>query len=171
MNRTLAPSMTVWGWTDRVTDGGSAGWRGTLLRDEHSMCHIYHYGGGTISTEVGSSPCSGGVRRHRSSSQCRSTFHFPFVLSCFPTHLVFISLINCCVFNPLFPPCLCVELFVVSACAHVDWCASGLYPCWLFLYAAGFCIKLLRREPSSALLRLTSLPPDTHSITGGFYSI
>lgn len=25
MNRTLAPSVTVWGWTDRVTEGGSEG--------------------------------------------------------------------------------------------------------------------------------------------------
>ncbi|KAM9536730.1 uncharacterized protein ACWYII_040580 [Salvelinus alpinus] len=30
-----------------------------------------------------------GGRRHRSSSHRRSIFHFPFVLSCFPTHLVF----------------------------------------------------------------------------------
>jgi hypothetical protein len=31
-----------------------------------------------------------GGRRHQSSSHRRSTFHFPFVLSCFPTHLVYI---------------------------------------------------------------------------------
>ena len=64
-----------------------------------------------------------GGRCHQSSSHRRSTFHFPFVLSCFPTHLVFISLINCCVFNLMFP-----TLFVVSACAHVYWCAAGVVP-------------------------------------------
>ena len=53
-----------------------------------------------------------GGRRHRSSSHRQSTFHFPFVLSCFLTHLISIFIINCCVFNPLFPPCPCVELFV-----------------------------------------------------------
>ena len=39
-----------------------------------------------------------GGRRRRSSSHRQSIFHFPFVLSCFPTHLVFI-------------PSLCVVYF------------------------------------------------------------
>ena len=113
----------------------------------------------TTFTKVGSSPCSGGVRRHRSSSHRQSIFHFPFVLSCFPTDLVLISLIKCCVFNPLFSPCLCVELFVFSACAHLLLVHIG------FCTHDGYCIKLLRLLPSSALLCLTSLPPVTHTFT------
>jgi hypothetical protein len=58
---------------------------------------------------------------------------FIFHLSCLLTCLVSISLITCCVFNT--PPCLCAELFNISACARF------------------------------ALLRLTSLPPVTHSLT------
>jgi CHASE2 domain-containing sensor protein len=54
-----------------------------------------------------------GGRRCRSSSHRRSTFHFPFVLSCVSTHLVSSPSFTCCVFNPLFPPCLCVGLFIV----------------------------------------------------------
>ena len=106
-----------------------------------------------------------GARRHRSSSHHRSTFHFPFVLSCLLIHLVSISLITCCVFNPLYPPCLCVELFVVSACAHGYWCATGFVPMLVYSLCCWFCIKLLRLLPGSALLRLTSLPPVTHPIT------
>jgi hypothetical protein len=83
----------------------------------------------TTSTEVVSPPCSGGVWRqhHWSSSHRRSTFHFPFVLSCFPTHLVSISLIKHCVFNPLYPPCPCVELFVCKCL------------CIMLLELVGFC--------------------------------
>ena len=113
-----------------------------------------------------------GGQPHRSSSHCRSICHFPFVLSCFPTPLVLISLIKCCVFYPLFPPCLCLELFVCSACAHLSlvhvmFCThNGYFLChW-------FCIKLLRLLSSSVLLRLTSLPPVTpvHFRMGSSYT-
>ena len=64
-----------------------------------------------------------------------------------------------------FPPCLCVGLFIVSACARVDWCTTGFCTQYLVIfYAVGFAIKLLRLLPSSALLRLTSLPPVTHPL-------
>jgi hypothetical protein len=76
----------------------------------------------TTSTEVGSSPCLGGVQRHRPSSHRRSIF--PFVLSCSPqtwftflNHIVYIYI-------PLFLPCPCVELFLL----HVQCAAPG----WLF---------------------------------------
>ena len=82
----------------------------------------------TTFTEVGSSPClevdvTGLLAIADSFSICFVLFsHTP----------GFHSLITCCVFNPLFPPCVCVVLFVVSACAHVDWCASGFVPKLLF---------------------------------------
>ena len=103
-----------------------------------------------------------GGRHHRSSSHRQSIFHFQFVFSHTPG---FHSLITCCVFNPLFPPCLCAELFIVSACAHDDRCAKGfLYSCLVTLYAVGFAIKLLRLLLSSALLRQTSLPRVTQPL-------
>ena len=67
-----------------------------------------------------------GGRSRWSSSHRRSIFHFPFVLSCFPTHLVLISLIMCCVFNPLFPPCLCVVLFILFHVMRTLVCCAGL---------------------------------------------
>uniref|UniRef100_A0A4W5NN11 Integrase catalytic domain-containing protein n=1 Tax=Hucho hucho TaxID=62062 RepID=A0A4W5NN11_9TELE len=76
-------------------------------------------------------------RRHRSSSHRRSTFHFPFVLSCFPTHLVFIFSHYCCVFNPLFPPCLCGELFIL-ACWY-----AGLYVSSPVLCGSRYCAVIL----------------------------
>uniref|UniRef100_A0A8K9UM89 Integrase catalytic domain-containing protein n=1 Tax=Oncorhynchus mykiss TaxID=8022 RepID=A0A8K9UM89_ONCMY len=94
-------------------------------------------------------------------------FIFHFVLSCFSTHLVSIPSFTCCVFNSLFPPCLCVGLFIVVLVhvprerttgyfyAHLS-CCSGCR--W-------FCLINLRLLPSSALLRLTSLPPITHPAT------
>jgi hypothetical protein len=90
-----------------------------------------------------------GTRRRRSSSHHQSTFHFPFVLSCLLTHLVSISLISCCVFNPLFSPCLCAELFIVSACARFLWCVTGFVPiCLWFWLQVVLWIKLLRWLPS-----------------------
>ena len=115
----------------------------------------------TTSAEVDASPCSGGWRR-RSSSHRRSIFHFPFVLSRFPTHLVLISLM-CCVFNPLFPPCLCVVLFICKCTFCLTGARRVIVPILCISYSVGFTIKLLRLLSSSALLRLTSLPPDNHT--------
>jgi hypothetical protein len=73
---------------------------------------------------------SGGGHR-RSSSHHRSTFHFPFVLSCLPTHLVSIPSWHVVYLTLCPPPCLCAELFIVSACARFLWvlypfaCCSG----------------------------------------------
>ena len=96
-----------------------------------------------------------GGRRRRSSSHHRSTFHFPFVLS---SHTPgFNTIITCCVFNPLFPPCPCPELFIVSVCARYSGVRRVLYLLyWLFclrwfLYCTVVTVF--------ALLRLTSLPP------------
>jgi hypothetical protein len=117
--------------------------------------------------KVGSSPCSGGFRRRWSSSHRQSTFNFPFVLSCFSTHLVSIPSFTCCVFNPLFPQRLCMGLFIIVLvhvprehttgyfCAYLP-CCSGC--CW-------FCLINIWILPSSDLLRLTSLPPITHPAT------
>jgi hypothetical protein len=101
-------------------------------------------------------------RRHRSSSHRRSTFHFPFVLSCLPTHLVSIPSYTCCVFNPLPPPPISLSGIVYCKCL-----------CMLCLVCVGLCTHLLIVLFSSgvlllncaventvfALLRLTSLPP------------
>ena len=90
----------------------------------------------TTSAEVRSSPCTGSALHRRSSSHHRSTFHFPCVLSCFSSHLVSIPSITCCVFNPLFPPCLCVGLFIVSACARVYWWATGFCTQYVVIFMA-----------------------------------
>jgi hypothetical protein len=101
-----------------------------------------------------------GSLRCRSSSHRRSTFHFPCVLSCFSSNLVSFPSIICCVFNPLFPPRLCVGLFIVSSCAR-----QGFEPNYLVILIRWVlllnCSWLL---PSSTLLRLTSLPPITHPL-------
>jgi hypothetical protein len=68
-----------------------------------------------------SSPCSGDAWRHRSSSHHRSTFHFPFVLSCLPTHLVsipslhvvYLTLCKCMCTFYLVRDGFCSHLFVV----------------------------------------------------------
>jgi hypothetical protein len=70
----------------------------------------------TTSSEVGSSPCLGGARCRRSSSHHRSTFHFPFVLSCLPTHLVSIPSLNV-VYLPSVPPMsLCRIVYCKCMC-------------------------------------------------------
>jgi hypothetical protein len=98
-----------------------------------------------------------GGRRHRSFRYHRSTFHFPFVLSCFPSHLVSILSITCCVFNPLFPICHCPVLLIVRVCAGYVWRAKGFVLLYLFI-----CVFLLLNctvVTVFSLLRLTSLPP------------
>jgi hypothetical protein len=120
-----------------------------------------------------------GGGRHRSSSHRRSTFHFPFVLSCFPAHLVFISSSLLSVFSPLFPPCLCgVLLFVkvgtlLAGLRRVSFYTRALWPpvlgfctlcclLWAFVLWRGCvlyydCLSKVLCPFISALLRLTSM--------------
>ena len=53
-----------------------------------------------------------GSRRHRSSSHRRSTFHFPFVLSCLPPHLVSIPSLHVVYLTLCSPHVLVPELLV-----------------------------------------------------------
>ena len=115
----------------------------------------------TTSAKVGPSPCSGGVRSHRPSSHRWSTFHFPLLLSCLPSHLVPIPSITCCVFIPLFPP---MSLSViVSRSAHA-WYA-GIYRVLFDPFIVLFCwrwfmdIKRHRCKSVFVFPRLTSLLP------------
>ena len=138
----------------------------------------------TTSIEVGPSPCSGGVRRHRFSSHRRSTFHSPFVLSCFPTHLVFIPSLHV-VYLTLCSSHVCVRncLLLRLACFRLVCAGLILLPCFVaactlylcFLYfvllhwfighlfcdavpfCAYDCLSKVLCPLISALLRLTSM--------------
>ena len=96
-------------------------------------------------------------RRHRASSHRRSTFHFPFVLSYFPTPGLH-SLITCRVLNSLFPPMSLCEIVCCKCMCTSDWFCGGLfYPYFVLVGTACFCIiKVLQLLPISAFLRLTS---------------
>uniref|UniRef100_A0A8C7GZI8 Utrophin-like n=1 Tax=Oncorhynchus kisutch TaxID=8019 RepID=A0A8C7GZI8_ONCKI len=113
----------------------------------------------TASAEVDSSPCSGGVWRSASSGFLAVIDPF-FICSVSSSHTPgFNSIITCCVFNSVTPPCPCSELFIVSACARYFWCAMGFVPIVLIvLFTVIFIIKLRRCNTVFALLRLTSLP-------------
>ena len=115
-----------------------------------------------------------GGRRHRSSSHRRSIFHFPFVLSCFPTHLVFISQLLVMYLTLCFPHvfvCVCLLLGSVrfrlvcsGCCVHPCCMATIIVRIFVWLLCAIFASKV-RCSLISALLRLTSCTSYTHHLT------
>jgi hypothetical protein len=111
-----------------------------------------------------------GGRRHRYSSHLDPLFIFHlFCLVFLHTWFSFPSL--SVVYSTLCSPsCLCVELFVVSACAHVYWCASGFAPMlvlslcrwFLTLNCSGYYLVLL----SCVWLHCHQLGTPLHDLIG-----